>query len=192
MIETYLRPTYQQFLVDPLAAKIKRTCSANTITLLACLTGLLILPALVTQHSYVAIILLLCSGYLDTLDGTLAREQGNSSDFGSMLDIVCDRFVEFVVILGLYAIDPVHRGGLCLLMLGSVLICVTTFLVVGIFANNTSEKGFHYSPGLMERTEAFAFFIAMIALPNHFQSLALCFSFLVFLTAAVRIFEFHS
>ena len=192
MIEAYLRPKYQQFLVDPIANKIKLTCSANKITLFSCLTGLLVLPALVMQYNYMAIILLLCSGYLDSLDGALARAQNKTSDFGSMLDIVCDRLVEFTVILGLFAIDPTHRGWLCLLMLGSILICVTSFLVVGIFENNSSEKSFHYSPGIMERAEAFIFFIAMIALPSYFQFLALCFIFLVFLTAAIRIFEFHS
>ena len=75
-------------------------------------------------------------------------------------------------------------------MLGSVFICVTSFLIVSLFIPNTGEKSFHYSPGIIERAEAFFFFSLMILLPQYFTVLSLIFSLLVFLTAFIRIKEF--
>ena len=69
---------------------------------------------------------------------------------------------------------------------------MTSFLVVGIFSENKSQKGFHYSPGLMERPEAFLFFAMMMLLPTLFSALALLFTFLVFLTAGLRVLEFKN
>ncbi len=191
MIEAYLRPAYQKCLVDPVAAKISAYCNANQITYLAGITGILVAPALFLGWVAAGIFLLLLSGYADTLDGTLARIQANSSEFGSILDIVTDRMVEFAIIIGLYALDPGHRGFFCLAMLGSILICVSSFLVVGIFSTNDSHKGFYYSPGLIERPEAFLFFLLMLLIPAYFSLLAVIFISLVLWTSFWRIKQFY-
>lgn len=157
MIEQYLRPHYQKCLVNPIANFVGGRMSANQITVLSGLFGVLVLPALLLHQIKLAIVLLLLSGYCDTLDGTLARFNQNPSDWGSALDITMDRLVEWVVVFSLFSLAPSERGFWCLLMLGSMLLCITSFLVVGIFSVNHSEKSFHYSPGLMERAEAFSF-----------------------------------
>ncbi|WBV63947.1 CDP-alcohol phosphatidyltransferase family protein [Legionella pneumophila 130b] len=115
------------------------------------------IPALWLNLPYLAISLLLLSGYCDTLDGTIARLTNHSSDWGSVLDIMTDRVVEVGVVFALWAINPNERGLGSLLMMASILLCITSFLVVGIFKTNDSEKSFHYSPGLIERAEAFVF-----------------------------------
>ena len=191
MIEQFLRPQYQRILVNPIAHVLSQHVTPNQITLFSGLLGLLVLPALVLNQVYLAIGLLLLSGYCDTLDGTLARLRHYSSDWGSVLDIITDRVVEPSVVFALWAVAPNQRGLGCLLMMASMLICITSFLVVGIFNPNDSEKSFHYSPGLMERAEAFAFFIAMMIWPNAFFILALVFSLLVILTAVLRVTAFH-
>ena len=75
-------------------------------------------------------------------------------------------------------------------MLGSVLICITSFLVVAIVSDNQSEKSFYYSPGLMERAEAFIFFILMIWLPQYFSFLSMSFIILVSYTALKRVYDY--
>jgi len=137
-----------------------------------------------------AILLLLISGFLDTLDGTVARLTDKTSDVGSVLDIASDRMVELAVMMGLYLVDPAHRALGVLFMLGSCYLCITCFLVVAIFSPNSSEKGFHYSPGLIERAEAFLFFIAMILYPRYFAFLGYLFTGLVFLTSYLHIKQF--
>ncbi len=42
------------------------------------------------------------AGYLDTVDGALARSRGESSRSGAFLDSVADRFSEFMMILGIW------------------------------------------------------------------------------------------
>lgn len=191
MIDSYLRDTYQKVLVDPILPIIVRfNISPAYCTLGALASGILILPALMWNLPLFALAFLLLSGYLDTLDGSIARYKNRASDQGAMFDILSDRIVESCVIMGLYAVDPLSRGWPCLFMLASVLICVTSFLVTGIFINKNSEKSFYYSPGLMERTEAFMFFGLMIAIPSGFMALSILFSVLVAMTGIKRAFDF--
>ena len=184
MIDSYLRSPYQRIL-DPIARILR--LNPTLVTLIGAACGIALIPA----SPPIAILLLLLSGFCDTLDGTLARLKKMSSPAGTLLDIVSDRLVESAVIIHLYLVDPT-RGLFCLLMLASILLCITSFLCVGIFSENRSEKSFHYSPGIMERTEAFAFFIAMIALPSLFVPLSLAFATLVALTALIRVVQFSA
>lgn len=161
----------------------------HAITLTALCFGVLALPLLIIGNNWTAIACLLISGYLDMLDGSIARLQQRQSDFGAVLDITCDRIVEWSVIMGLFLMAPLYRALPCLLMLGSVLICITSFLVVAIVSENASEKSFRYSPGLIERAEAFVLWILMILFPTQFSLLAYLFSILVLFTAASRLWQ---
>jgi len=192
MLETSIRLHYQAYLLDPLLKlSFIKKLSPNFITLLACFTGLAVLPMMWLGKFALATLFLIMSGYFDTLDGRLARLTERTSDHGTVYDIISDRIVESAAVIGLFSIDPQHRGGLALLMLSSILVCVTSFLLVGVFSENDSEKSFHYSPGIMERAEAFIFFIAMMWLPVYFNTLAIVFSSLVLLTAYLRIRQFN-
>jgi phosphatidylglycerophosphate synthase len=112
------------------------------------------------------------------------------SPVGAVWDITADRLVECTVILGLFGCDPISRAWLTALMLSSVLLCVTSFLVVGIFSRNTSEKSFHYSPGLIERAEALICWSITILWPSTYFFLSYLFTSLVCLTAVIRLWQF--
>lgn len=188
MIDSYFRPPFQKLLIDPIARRLVGV-PANLITALSCLLGLAVIPLLAFDFSIAAASALIFSGYLDALDGTIARLRRESSPFGTVLDICADRVVESAVVIGLLLVDP-DRALLCLAMLASILLCITSFLVVGIFSENDSHKSFHYSPGLIERAEAFLFFLGMMLLPTIFAPLATAFAALVILTAVLRIRQF--
>lgn len=190
MLELHIRPVYQKICISPLLKILPKFVTPLQVTLLAGVMGVLSATLIVVGHSYLAILCLLFSGYCDTLDGSLARAKSQTSELGSMSDIICDRVVEFAIILGLYLVSPISRGIPCFAMLGAVLLCVTTFLVVGIFVASSSEKSFHYSPGLIERAEAFLFFIAMVLFPGYFSILAWLFVILVCLTIILHIYAF--
>lgn len=183
-----IRATYQMICVDPVAKALP--FSPSGITLVGLFAGLLIPFFLWLEWPLASSCALLFSGYCDTLDGTLARMHRKSSPQGAVLDIVSDRIVEAAVIFGLWLVDPLARAGLCLLMMAAVLVCVTSFLVVGIFTENTSTKSFYYSPGIMERTEAFGLFLLMILMPSFFSVTCICFITLVFLTGFFRVHQF--
>jgi hypothetical protein len=99
--------------------------------------------------------------------------------------------VEASVIIALFAVAPESRALPALLMLSCILLCVTSFLVTAIFSENNSEKSFYYSPGLIERPEAFLFFILMMLVPKTFSLLAYLFSALVLWTTYRRLQEFR-
>lgn len=192
MIEAYIRPSYQRVLVDPMVGLLRhfRFITPIRISYFSGIAGLIAAMFIALHEPVWGVVWLLISGYCDTLDGSLARAQQNSSPLGTVVDITIDRAVEFLVIFALFAVDSTHRAAASMMMLGALLLCVTSFLVVAIFQENTSDKGFHYSRGLIERLEAFIFFIAMILLPQHFELLALVFTVLVAVTAVHRLWSF--
>ncbi len=188
MIDSNYRTAYQRFFIEPLLNfSWFASLSPHLITLIGCISGIAIVPLLYFHHNLLAFCFLLFSGYCDTLDGSLARIQKKSSPKGAVLDIYCDRIVELSVITGLYLYAPMERAPYILLMLGSVLLCITAFLVVGIFTENQSQKSFYYSCALIERTEAFIFFATMILIPKIFMPLALLFFLLVTLSSLIHL-----
>lgn len=191
MLEASIRPHLQKHFFNPLARVISTFLSANSVTLLALIMGGFSALLIVLNHPILAVIFLCISGLLDILDGSIARLQNTSSSLGTIYDIVADRIVELLIVIGLYAYSPENRGWEAIGILGSSYICVTTFLVVGLFTPNTTEKSFHYSPGLIERTEAFGFFVLMILLPNLFSLLAITYTVLVMYTSIRRLYEFR-
>jgi archaetidylinositol phosphate synthase len=191
MIDSHFRTSYQKIFVDPiLNSGILKKVSPTFLTVFSCLFGLGSCLFLWKGMPLAACISLFISGYFDTLDGSVARAYEKKSNVGTVLDIVSDRIVEWAVIFGLYLADPESRAPFALGMTGSVLVCITSFLVVGIFSENETEKSFHYSPGLIERSEAFCFFGVLTLFPSFFQEVSLLFIFLVLLTGLLRIWQF--
>ena len=107
-----------------------------------------------------------------------------------VLDIMSDRIVEVAMLIGLFAVNPEHRGVLTLVMLGSCYIYLTTFLIMDVFSPQRTQKGFQYTPGIVERAEAFLLFMLMIWLPNQFTILAYAFTGLVVLSSYLRLSQF--
>lgn len=194
MIEQTLRPWLQRYGIEPLLRCCRPLAQLHPLwlTLAGLITGVAVWPALVYQQVGVAISLLLVSGFCDCLDGSLARLQNSTSGLGCVLDIMCDRIVEFAILMGLYYVAPEARGTEILWMLGSAYLCVTSFLVVGIFSQHADKlgKSFYYSPGIMERFESFVLFALMMLWPNFFNVFAMIFTVLVLLTAVIRLTQF--
>ena len=187
MIDSYFRAPYQR-LLDPLAKKC--TCAPNTVTTLALALGILTAPLLAYHYNWLALALLLLSGFCDTLDGSIARMRNRTSNLGSAYDIFSDRCVESALLLGLFLRNSEH-GLVILLMTLSSLLCITSFLVVGIFSQNATNKSFHYSPGLIERGEAFCFFALIIIIPKATLFLGIVYATLVLLTGVRRMLAFR-
>lgn len=192
MIDSYYRNACQRRIIDPFAIWCaRRNLSPNQLTFLAAFFGVVAAIFVSMDHSMFALACLLVSGLCDAADGTLARLLQISSNRGSVLDIAGDRFVEASMVLGLYCYAPHERGLTCLVLLASFYLCVTTFLLSGIFEKNISSKSFHYSPGLIERSETFIFFAVVILADDLFLWLAPVFSALVFFTAIKRLTELY-
>lgn len=193
MLEQHFRAYYQKILVDPFVELLVKISfiSANIITLIAAAFGFLAGISIALHWTISALILLLLSGWLDTIDGSFARATQTSSNHGSVFDIVGDRVVEFSMLFGLYLYAPTTRATAAICMLGSFFLCITSFLVVAIFTENNSNRSFYYSPGLIERAEVFVFFVLMMLLPSLFNVLAWLLTVLVLYTTVIRVKEFY-
>ena len=191
MIEQTLRPLAQRLFFSPLAALLAPHISPNQMTLLSCILGICVIPAYYYFGAWCGTLALLLSGIADVLDGSIARKRGESSPVGGIYDILSDRVVESAAIIALYVAIP-DSGIICLFMLSSILLCITSFLLSGIHTPKDGKKSFYYSPGFMERAEAFTFFIAIMWLPNWFIGLGLLFTALVLWTTYVRMKELIS
>ena len=86
MLEKYVSRAYQRILIIPVVKHLSKwRWHPNTITLIACLTGLTIPLALWYGRSACAVILLIVSGYLDSVDGVLARARQCQSELGACI-----------------------------------------------------------------------------------------------------------
>jgi len=66
----------------------------------------------------IAVILLMVSGFCDTLDGILARNYQQATAFGGFLDSLLDRYADAAVFAGIII------GGLCNPIVGLVVLLV--------------------------------------------------------------------
>jgi len=160
----------------------------NNVTILALLLGISTSIFLYFDMQIIAVTLLWVSGYLDAVDGAMARRSNSSSSFGTLLDIVSDRIVEvsIVLVLGLKFVDV--RYNLIVLTV-CILMSMTIFLTVGALSEKKGVKSFYYQAGVAERSEGFIFFSLMILIPSYLGIITNIFSILIIITAIQRFLE---
>ncbi|ATW26115.1 CDP-alcohol phosphatidyltransferase family protein [Candidatus Formimonas warabiya] len=178
--------------VDPViqfSAKflLKKGFSANLITWIAFVTGILSGPLVWGGYPLAAVIILWVSGFLDAVDGALAR-MTKPSPWGTVLDVTFDRMVEISVILGLAFRFPQAAWSLLLLSV-SIIISMTVFLTVGAVTEKKGMKSFYYQPGLAERTEGFIMFSLMMVFTGQLVVISLAFFGMILFTAGQRLLE---
>lgn len=183
--------THARKLVQPIIEKIaqhlaQRGVSALLVTLWAAVLGGLAAGALALGWTVAFLAFLWISGLLDAVDGTLARQNGTAGRAGAMLDIVCDRAVEVLVILAFGLRFPDARFAL-LLLCAAIILSLTIFLTAAAALPATASKSFHYQAGLAERSEGFVFFSVMAVWTSAVGEVALIFALAVFFTAAQRL-----
>ncbi|HEY3367875.1 MAG TPA: CDP-alcohol phosphatidyltransferase family protein [Symbiobacteriaceae bacterium] len=190
MIDTYLR-RFVQPVFDQTAATMDRAgATPNQVTVGAFAVGLAAGPLVATGHPFCATGVLWLSGLLDVVDGSLARRTGRSSAWGTTMDIVFDRLVEVGVMLGLAARYPA-AGTAMLWLMGAIIFSMTVFLTVGALAEKQGVKSFYYQAGVMERTEGFILFSAMMLLPAYLVPLTWLFVAVESFTGLQRFYEAH-
>lgn len=162
--------------------------TANHVTLLSFVLGISTAGFIVMGKPVLAIAVLWISGYLDAVDGSIARNYGKPSAVGTLMDITFDRVVELGMILSLGFIHVHARMGL-LFLACSIIFSMTVFLTVGAMANQKGIKSFYYQAGVMERTEGFIGFSLMIIMPQHVALISVIVAGLITFTGLQRFNE---
>ncbi|WP_201716604.1 CDP-alcohol phosphatidyltransferase family protein [Rossellomorea arthrocnemi] len=164
MLDTHARKWVQPSIEGTARLFLKKELSANQVTIIAFIIGSATGLVYSLGFPVIAVILLWLSGFLDAVDGTMAR-MTKPSPFGNVMDVTFDRIVEISVILGVAFLHPDIMWALLLLSV-SIIISMTIFLTVGAVSEKQGLKSFYYQAGLAERTEGFILFSLMMLFPS--------------------------
>jgi phosphatidylglycerophosphate synthase len=187
MLDTHARKYVQPLMNRTADSFLRLGLTANQVTILSFIIGVSSGFLVYFNQFILAVIVLWVSGYLDAVDGTMARKTKPSA-FGTVLDVSFDRVVEISVILGLAFRFPEAMWAL-LLLSTSIIFAMTIFLTVGAVSEKKGIKSFYYQAGAAERTEGFVLFTAMILFHNFLVILTLVFLAIELFTAFQRLSE---
>jgi len=109
MLSRWIR-TWDSALLTPFLSFLAQLgVTANMLTLASLLVAIIAAYFFATGKMALGALILLLAGFLDGIDGELARITGIKSPFGAFLDSICDHCGDFSVSLGL--ILPFLRRG---------------------------------------------------------------------------------
>ncbi|CAM3784417.1 CDP-alcohol phosphatidyltransferase family protein [Alkalicoccus chagannorensis] len=186
MIDTKARRYVQPVIETTAGGALRLGLTPNQVTVAGFLVGIGAAVSVYAGVYWLGLVLLWVSGFVDAVDGTMAR-QTKSSKFGTVLDISFDRLVEFGIIFALALRFPDVMWAL-LLLTGTILYTFSIFISVGAVADEEAEKSFYYQPALAERTEGFILLSLMILFTDYLLYMALLFIAVQLITAVQRLY----
>jgi phosphatidylglycerophosphate synthase len=181
-------------LLDALARRLVRWgASANQITVIAWVVGLLGAAAIAAEWFLLGLFLFLLNRLGDGLDGAVARQRG-PTHLGGYLDIVLDFTIYGAIPLAFILADPTANAIAGAVLLFSFYVNGASFLAYsavaaqrGLSSDVRGRKSLYFTIGLAEGTETMLFFVAFCLVPQWFAPLALVFSAMCFWTAFWRV-----
>lgn len=188
MLDTHSRKYVDPIINSGASFLLKLKLTANNVTIIALLIGILTSVFIYFDMNIIAVLTLWISGYLDAVDGAIARKTNTTSLFGTLMDITFDRIVETCMILVL-ALKYVDARMSFIILLICIIISMTIFLTVGALVEKKGIKSFYYQAGVAERSEGFIMFSLIILLPKYILFFTNIFSFIIFITIIQRILE---
>ncbi len=188
MLDTHARHIVQPIIERTANLFTRKHLTANQVTWFAFLLGSSTGVLIIYHHPIWAVLVLWISGFLDAVDGTMARNQSTTSRWGTLLDITFDRIVELSVILGIAIVYPQTQFVL-LILTASIVVSMTIFLTVGALSEQKGIKSFYYQAGVAERTEGFILLSLMVLIPNWLMGITIIFIIVELFTAMQRVVE---
>ena len=194
MLDKFITPVIKPFLTPVVMLMHKRGITADQLTVVGFLVGLLAVPLLAFGMWYGALVAIALNRILDGLDGALARYANQSSSAGGFLDITLDFLFYAAIPLGFILANPEQNAIAGSLLLATFIGTGSSFLAFAIAAEKFKlekpqfkYKSFYYLNGLTEGTETIALFIAFCIWPQHFAVMASIFAIACGITIFTRI-----
>ncbi|WP_340679760.1 CDP-alcohol phosphatidyltransferase family protein [Paraglaciecola sp.] len=190
-------PLLNRLLKKPLCtlAKplIKRGASADAVTVVGFIIGMLAVPAIILGYNMLALTLILLNRLGDGLDGAIARET-SPSDAGGFLDITLDFIFYSAIVFAFICADPAQNAIAGSFLMLSFMGTGGSFLAFAIMASKHGidspkypKKSLHYMGGLAEGFETILVLCLFCLLPHYFVLLATVFALVCWITAIIRI-----
>ena len=155
MLES-LRPLLTKIL-NPLARNLN--INPNIVTVISPFIAILAAYGFANHLLLLGCVAILLSGFLDVVDGAVARYHNRSSKFGAFLDSTMDRFADAIIYIGIIF------GGYCDWFIG--VLAIHSAITVSYVRARAESQGVDCSVGIAER--AVRMIILMVgALIGHF------------------------
>ena len=145
---------------DKISVKIgkifsKTGLTPNNFTLLTVLSAAVTLYFITSERFLLAALFILITGFLDFVDGSVARFTKKSTKSGAYLDTIVDRYVEFIIIFSFIFIELPYlllpaMVWIFLYLFGSMM---TTYSKAAAMEKSIIKK--ELSSGIIERGERF-------------------------------------
>lgn len=190
MLDTHGRNTVQPLITMTASFFLKIGLKANHVTFIAFIVGILASVFVYFGEPIIGVVILWLSGFLDAVDGSMARYSKSSSAWGTVIDVTFDRIVEAGILVALALRNQDPKILLLFLFLAiAIIFTMTIFLTVGALSEKESYKSFYYQPGLAERTEGFILFSLMVLFQSHLSFWTIVFLIVEILTGLQRLLE---
>ncbi len=178
-----LRPFLNKIL-NPLAQKIN--INPNIITLISPFIALLGCYAFAEKTLILATIAILISGFLDIIDGAVARFHNRSTKFGAFLDSTIDRISDAIIYIGIIF------GGYCDWFIG-VLLIHSAITISYVKARAESQK-INCNVGIAERAVRmiiimFGSIIGYLTTPLYFTYILIFLVIISYFTVIQRVYS---
>ena len=144
-----LRPNVKKF-IDPIAKRIK--VNPNVLTILGLIVSILSGLMFALGDLLLGAAMILLSGFVDMLDGAVARNNSSKTKFGGILDSTSDRFADAAIIIG------IMYGGFVNPLIGALAIHAS--LTVSYVRARAESEGINCSVGFAERAERLIIIVA--------------------------------
>ena len=135
-----LRPLLTKIL-NPIARKVN--VNPNVITLISPFVALAAAYGFANHMLILGALAILFSGFLDVLDGAVARYHDRSSKFGAFLDSTMDRFADAIIYIGIVF------GGYCDWFWG--ILAIHSAICVSYVRARAESQGVDCNVGIAER-----------------------------------------
>ena len=144
-----LRPQVKMFL-DPIAKRIR--INPNILTIIGLLVSFLSAYMFATDKLLIGGLLIAVSGFVDMLDGAVARNNYQTTKFGGVLDSTSDRFADAFILIGII------YGGYVNWIYG--ILALHASLTVSYVRARAESEGIECNVGIAERAERLVIIMA--------------------------------
>jgi archaetidylinositol phosphate synthase len=135
-----LRPLLTKIL-NPLAKHLN--INPNIVTVISPFVALLAAYGFAKHMLILGMLAILASGFLDVVDGAVARYHNRSSKFGAFLDSTMDRFADAIIYIGIII------GGYCNWFVG--ILAIHSAICVSYVRARAESQGVECNIGIAER-----------------------------------------
>ncbi|MGC9517564.1 MAG: archaetidylinositol phosphate synthase [Methanomicrobiales archaeon] len=153
-----LRPYFRKY-INPIARKI--SINPNILTIIGLIISFFAAYMFAVENLLLGAILIILSGFMDVIDGAVARNHFSPTKFGGILDSTADRFSDAFILIGLI------YGGYVNWIFG--ILALHASLSVSYVRARAEVEGIKCDVGIAERAERIFIILAGVILTLIFK-----------------------